>query len=968
MRLFAGDPRSCILLLAMLLLPVLAAGQGYELRGIVTDGATGETLVGASVKLKDGTAGTVTDLDGRFKLKLDQLPPYTLVIAYMGYAPQEIVVQSTDQEIKAKLGADQVLLQEAQVIAQRISDKQKQAPLTVETMDLIAIKEAPSGDFYESLGTLKGVDMTAASFGFKVINTRGFNSTSPVRSLQLIDGVDNQSPGLNFSLGNFLGASDLDVLKVDVIAGASTAFYGPGAFNGVIAMGTKSPWNFRGLSASIKGGERNMLEAAVRYADVFKNKAGQEKWAYKLNVFGLRADDWWAENYDPTSNSPTGRNNPGRYDAVNIYGDEDVGRGNDFTRSISEMYGNPGLGKFLRNGYKESELVDYGTKNFKAGLSVHHRIKDSLEVILSSNYSTGTTVYQGDNRYRLDGVQFFQHKVEVARTGKWFVRGYVTHEDAGKTYDIYTTALRLQDASSPAPIGGQPRWNTEYSTYWSSVIAPLVRSMPEFVTVAEYTAMGWTQQQWIDWYGQFLQDHHAMFVQYHEQALAHLDAMNSVQVRPFYAPGTQRFNDMFNEIKGKRFTEGGSLFFDRSMLAHAMGEYRFKPKFGEVVVGGNFRQYLPNSAGTIFSDTGNVTIRNSEFGVFSGLEKELVPEKLKTTVTLRLDKNQNFDAVISPAASFVYTPRKDRVFRLSFSSAVRNPTLADQYFYYNVGRALLLGNVEGRFEEGRDSLFTIDSFNEYRNTANQVEGVRKLDWFHVDRLRPEQARTIEIGYRGNHFERFYFDVSAYHSWYADFIGYIIGIKGAFDNAGFPASGLQVFRLAANASSQVRTQGANFGVNYYSGRFTYNANYSYNKLTTGANDPIIPAFNTPEHKFNIGLNAHEMRVPFSEKRILGYGVNYKWIQGYTFEGSPQFSGQIPTYDMVDAQVNVKLDKYHLTVKGGVSNLFGLQPLFNDEVPSDEKLDRMFNNNVYLVYGGPRVGRLAYIQLLYEFNQR
>ncbi len=181
MRLFAGDPRSCILLLAMLLLPVLAAGQGYELRGIVTDGATGETLVGASVKLKDGTAGTVTDLDGRFKLKLDQLPPYTLVIAYMGYAPQEIVVQSTDQEIKAKLGADQVLLQEAQVIAQRISDKQKQAPLTVETMDLIAIKEAPSGDFYESLGTLKGVDMTAASFGFKVINTRGFNSTSPVR-------------------------------------------------------------------------------------------------------------------------------------------------------------------------------------------------------------------------------------------------------------------------------------------------------------------------------------------------------------------------------------------------------------------------------------------------------------------------------------------------------------------------------------------------------------------------------------------------------------------------------------------------------------------------------------------------------------------------------------------------------------------------------------------------------------------
>ena len=59
-------------------------------------------------------------------------------------------------------------------------------------MDVLSIKEAASGDFYESLGNLKGVDVTSASMGFKVVNTRGFNSTSPVRSLQLIDGVDNQ--------------------------------------------------------------------------------------------------------------------------------------------------------------------------------------------------------------------------------------------------------------------------------------------------------------------------------------------------------------------------------------------------------------------------------------------------------------------------------------------------------------------------------------------------------------------------------------------------------------------------------------------------------------------------------------------------------------------------------------------------------------------------------------------------------
>src|SRR5690625_7232099 len=101
-------------------------------------------------------------------------------------------------------------------------------------MEILAMKQAPAVNFYDGMGALKDIDLTAASLGFKVINTRGFNSTSPVRSLQIIDGVDNQAPGLNFSLGNFLGASELDLQKVDVIVGASSAYYGPNAFNGEI--------------------------------------------------------------------------------------------------------------------------------------------------------------------------------------------------------------------------------------------------------------------------------------------------------------------------------------------------------------------------------------------------------------------------------------------------------------------------------------------------------------------------------------------------------------------------------------------------------------------------------------------------------------------------------------------------------------------------------------------------------------
>ncbi|MFN8352250.1 MAG: carboxypeptidase-like regulatory domain-containing protein [Flavobacteriales bacterium] len=950
------------LLVCCLLLLLGTVHAQYELRGTVTDKGTGETIIGAVVKLKGQDKGVSTDLDGKFVLKVAQLPPFTIVITSMGYAVQEIDVATLDQPISARMGPDEVMLKEALVVKERISDKQKQAPLTVETMDLLAIKEAPSGDFYESLGTLKGVDMTAASFGFKVINTRGFNSTSPVRSLQLIDGVDNASPGLNFSLGNFLGASDLDVQKVEVIAGASTAFYGPGAFNGVINMTTKSPWLFPGLSVSAKGGQRNMLEGAVRWAEVLKDKDGKARWAYKLNLFALRADDWQARNYGATVNSPTAVGNPGGFDAVNIYGDEDVTVNNNYLRSNLERRDYPGLGVFLRNGYREEDLVDYSTDNLKAGVSLHHKLTDSLEVIVASNYSRGSTVYQGDNRYRLKDVQFFQHRLELRREGKWFVRGYVTHEDAGKTYDIFTTGVRLQEAA-----GRTDEWNVPYTTLWGTWIRPQVEARPDYITTSEAVALGWNGTQWAAWQDQWIADNADFLSGLHQLVRDSVNGLNNVELDPFYAVGTQRFNDKFNEITGKRFTEGGSLFFDRSALMHGMGEYTFKPRFAQVKVGGNVRQYLPNSGGTIFRDTADVVIRNSEFGLFAGAEKKLMEERLTATATLRMDKNQNFKALLSPALSFVYSKTPAHVWRVSFSSAIRNPTLADQYLYYNVGRAILLGNVDGQFEAGRDSMFTVESFQEYRNTPNPITGLSKLDYFNVDRLRPEQVRSVEVGYRGTHWESVYLDASAYHSWYTDFIGYIIGLYGKFDQ-GIPSGGLQAFRLAANATSQVTTQGANLGLTWYRPKMTWTANYSYNKLTSGEDDPIIPAFNTPEHKVNAGFNTRERVIPGTDLKRLGYGVNWKWVQGYTFTGSPQFTGEIPTYDMVDAQVSVSFPKQHLTAKLGASNLFGLSPLFDANIPSDERMERAWDNGVTLVFGGPQVGRLAYLQLVYEWAKR
>ncbi len=137
-------------------------GQGI-IRGEVLDAENGEVLLGASVFEKETTNGTVTDFDGNFEIKVKGDFPATLVFSYIGYTDLEITVNSTD-DLKVELSQDAVTIDiGVEVTGQRVSEKQKAAPLTVESMDLLAIKETASDNFYDGLGAMKGVDLTAAS-------------------------------------------------------------------------------------------------------------------------------------------------------------------------------------------------------------------------------------------------------------------------------------------------------------------------------------------------------------------------------------------------------------------------------------------------------------------------------------------------------------------------------------------------------------------------------------------------------------------------------------------------------------------------------------------------------------------------------------------------------------------------------------------------------------------------------------
>ncbi len=920
-------------ILFLFLIVFLMEEKSYAqiISGIIKDSKTNEALIGATVVVKGTNNGTQTDADGKFTIPVHENLPLTIVITYLGYINNEVAVTDFEKKISVLLESENVTLNEVVVQDSRLTDKQRESALTVESMDLLAIKQTPAFNFYEGLGQLKGVDITTASLGFRVINTRGFNSTSPVRSLQIIDGVDNQSPGLNFSLGNFLGASELDVVKVDLVVGASSAFYGPNAFNGVISMTTKDPFLNPGFTVMAKTGERGLLETAFRWDQVFKNKVGRGKFAYKLNLYFLRANDWEAKNYSPTEQSLDNENNPGGYDAVNTYGDE-FNLHYDQSGN-SGVKNQPGLGRFYRTGYNEVDLVDYDTKNLKLAAAFHYKIHNETELILSSNFGTGTTVYQGDNRYSLKNILFLQNRIEIRKKDKFFIRVYSTNENAGDSYDAYFTALLLQKANKD-----DVSWGIDYGKYYTENCAGTVQSLEGY---PQFHAGHFIQ--WIDSIRLFLENPdlapqldslHHLCAQYAN------DSAIGIGDHQFYHPGTAAFDSAFKSITSKKsYGEGGSMFFDKSALYHVHGEYKFTPKWMTVTVGANARMYRPNSEGTIFSDTGSTRITNNEFGIYTGFEKKILEDKWKFNFAIRMDKNQNFDYLFSPALSAIYNLKK-HTFRASFSSAIRNPTLTDQYLYYNVGRAILLGNISGY-----DSLITLSSlfnFLLYKNLDTLV-------YFNSPAVKPEQVKTIEVGYRAVLLKHLFVDAGYYYSYYKNFIGYKIGAAVNF-NSFLPneIDNLQIYRVAANADGVVTTQGGSVGLNYYFKKhYGMMTNYSYNVLNKQDTiDPIIPAFNTPKNKFNIGLNGREMNFHIGNLRVtnFGFSVNYKWVEGFNYEGSPQFTGFVPTYGLLDMQVNKQIPKIYSTLKLGASNLL--------------------NDKHFEVYGGPFIGRMVYFSLLFE----
>ena len=955
---------------SFIFLMAFAAIAQTKVAGNVRDAASKEALIGVSISVKGKVIGTISDVKGNFSLNTSTPLPFTLAVSMVGYERQEIVVKSSTSNLNISLKEQATLGQDVVVSASRIQESVLQSPVTIEKMDIRSIRESAAPSFYDALRNLKGVETSTQSVSFSSINMRGFNSNGNTRVVQLIDGMDNQAPGLNFAVGNIVGISELDLEGVELLPGAASALYGPNALNGIILMNSKSPFLYQGLSAQVKVGAMsasNRSEATTPYSDIAIRyaKAINNKWAYKINFNTLSAEDWQSTDYrdqsllNGTTLGPGSRVSNLGYNGVSIFGDE---TNVNMVSSLSSILGIPaglpvghpyynqsqivgGLNgisaltgeakdkifarlfpnQFVsRQGYKESDLASYANRNMKFNAALHYRFNDNVELILQGSYGSGTTLYTGADRYSIKNFSMGQYKAEL-KGSNFFLRAYTTQENSGDAYATGTLGALVNESGRPSasidvPDPSNPGKLLHYAGWYEDYMQNYLGASFKAFSTDFQTAymMGSSPAAALATATANLKNNLPL-TDASVRALA--DRPTTFLTNSFpgrLVPGTAGFNAAVEAIKNKALP-AGAKFTDKSALYHYEGMYNFTEKLNkklEMIVGASYQIYALNSEGTLFAlkaDGSEQTI--NEYGGYIQLGKKMFADKFKLTGSMRYDKNENFQGQFSPRISGVLTQGRSN-FRASYQTGFRIPSTQDQYINLNTPQARLLGGlplVQDRYKLSGNS-YTLQSIQ-----AGKPELYTAKEW------NPEQVKTIEFGYKGFLSDKLLADFYIYQSNYLNFNAAMTVVQFPSMHNDPTVVGNKVFNFPSNVQNEVVTNGWGLSLDYQLGsNWALGTNVSYNAVKdNGGLVDYQLAFNTPNYRTNVTLgNRNIGGSGWGFSTVWRYQDQFVWQSGIVNQLVNQTQQSlIPAFHTLDAQVSKKLSAMKTILKVGGSNILG-----------------------------------------------
>ncbi|MBI3139425.1 MAG: TonB-dependent receptor [Sphingobacteriales bacterium] len=972
--------------LMAVLFSIAAYAQTVTVSGTVRNSSSKETVPAVSVSVKGTTRGTYTNSEGEFSLNVPKLP-VVLVFSSIGYEDQEITVSDASKPVSIEFKVSTALGQEVVVSATRTPTRLLESPVTVERMSSAVLRNTAAPNYYEAIGNLKGVDVHTASLTFRTITTRGFVSSGNTRVNQLIDGMDNQAPGLNFAVGSVIGPSDLDVDNVEVLSGASSALYGSGGMNGTVLITTKNPFKYQGLSYNIKQGMMHVdskqrgtapfYDWSFRWAKAYKNKLG-----IKLAAQLVKGADWEAEDYRNKQqigilSKVVGGNrlNDPNFNGINMYGDETsadmagfsyfvqdqtrrsilsaTGGAFDVVNAANAYFGVPGNplfpGAIGMNPYPTNAQIGA----FIGGLA-----------FLGPN---GQTAVQNMMPFYIGMNRGYFNKASVSRTGYAeqdlvdyntinvkFTAGihYKLSEKLEASFNTYfgtgTTVYTGADRYSLRNLKmAQHKFELKHKNWFVRGYTTQENAGDSYNSTALGAFLNETYRASSSWFplyigtfseGRRLNGPAASDFTLHSAARAAADAGR-------LNPGTAAFDSAVRKLKSTPIRKGGALFLDKSDLYAAEGQFNLSDMIGfsdklEIMLGTGWKQWAMNSQGTIFADTSQ-TIRVNEYGGYLQLKKKLIGDALTLTASGRYDKQTNFDGKFTPRVSAVIKVARENFLRLSYQTAYRFPTNQNQYISLVTGSGVLMGCLP-EFQTYYKLNSTLPGYNAasvlaYR--SGTLADSSRLVRAEYKNVKPETVKSYEVGYKGIIGKKLMIDGYVYYSQYQDFLVSTAVVQSRAGNKYelySPFSSTNV-SYVQNSSDKVKSIGWGIGLEYQLVKKYVLYGNVFSDQLKDVDPSVVTFFNAPKYRFNIGLRNENVC------HNIGFNVIYKWQDDNYYEGT-FVSGTLPHFGWLDAQVSYRPAGTKSIFRAGGTNIG--------------------NHYARTGFGSPSVGGLYYIS--YGYN--
>lgn len=946
------------LLVACLMYSAAFSQTSVTVTGHIKNSKSGEKLPAVSITIKGGDGGTFTDENGVFKLVTVKPLPFTIIISSIGYANKEVEVTAAGELTEIALDPSFALGQDIVVAASRVPERILESPVSIERVGTSTIRNTPATSYYDIVKTLKGVDVTSSSLTFTSVTTRGFNGSGNTRVNQFVDGMDNQAPGLNFSVGAVVGLTELDVESMELLPGASSALYGSGGMNGTLLINSKNPFKYQGFSAQVKtgvnhvggGGTSSDPVGVSPYTDI-SMRWGQKvsnRFAFKIGAQFIKAKDWLATDESNYTGAGTGsgshviagtRLTDPNYEGVNVYGDE----------TSANMYG---VANSVQSQTRAGILAATGNTLDIVALMNNKLPANATQAQIGAFIGSLPTALQGSVTNLVPFYFGLRNNLipnqNVSRTG------YKENEIIdNNTIDIKLSGglyYKLTPGTEMSLVGNYGTGNTVYTgsdryslknlkigqykfeirndKWFVKAYATLENSGDAFNATIASQLFNEAWKPSTTWYPQYT----AAFVQA-LSAGASVTAANAAargyadQGRP--VAGSDQFNTLFKQVTSIPIPKGGR-FLDKTNLFHFEGQYNLSSvvKFAEVLVGGSYRVYRLNSQGTLFADSTG-PISTGELGAYIQVSKKLFDDKLKLTASGRYDKNDNFKGKFTPRISAVIKVAEDQNIRLSYQNAYRFPSNQNQWINLNTGAGILIGGLpqlRSFYNFDTKPVYTIASVQAYKASGDPSVLVQQT----FGTYKPETVNSYEVGYKGLFNKRFLLDVYGYYTTYKDFIGRVSAYQLATGTG---------FSISVNSPNTVHTKGFGIGTDYLlTQTLSINANLSSDVIDNP--DPNFATyFNTPKYRANIGLG----NSGFGPGKLFGFNVQWRWQDTYYTEADFK-QGDVNAFSTIDAQVSYKLPKIKSLIKLGGTNIL---------------------NHYYITaFGNPSIGALYYISFGYN----